>query len=88
MTKQTEQAPIAPAKAGETRSAGKLRFPLSCYGFAFAADSTLNGAYGPQTAYAVRLPVKNGLERKCGSQGKRHAEPPRTASERLKRGDS
>ena len=27
-----EHAPPAPAKAGETQSAGKLRFPLSCYG--------------------------------------------------------
>ena len=40
----------APAKAGEIQSAGKLRFPLSCSGFACASDSTPYGACGPQTA--------------------------------------
>ena len=56
MTKQGEQVSTAPAKADGTWSAGKLRFPLSCYGFACAADSTPIGACGPQTAYAVWLP--------------------------------
>ena len=45
-----------PAKAGKNQSAGKLRFPLPCSGFACASDATPIGAYGPQTAYAVRLP--------------------------------
>lgn len=48
----------APAEAGERQSARELRSLLSCFGFAYAADSTSLVACGPQNRLtAVPAPL-------------------------------
>ena len=58
----------APTKVGKNQSARELRSLLSCYGFAFAADSTSLVAFGPQNRLTpVSAPPHSTAKKTCSA---------------------
>ena len=86
----------APAEAGERQSARELRSLLSCFGYAYAADSTSLVACGPQNRLtAVPAPLLAIQKRRLesaplrsgkGKQASRPARRPRARRSELRPG--